>query len=90
MLLNDQIFQKAKQTREEASSFESSLASKFNALTARSGENLNKVTEQGNLVGQVAEKQNDIANRIGVISAMFSKNALLESLVYYKIDQKIN
>jgi hypothetical protein len=90
MLLNDLIPQKATQTREEASSFESSLASQFRSLSSKSGENVNKVNEQVDLLIEQAEKENDIANRVAKLSAMFSKNALLESLVYSKINSKLD
>lgn len=90
MLLNYLIPQKAQQTREEAVSFESSLASQFRSLTAKSGENLLKVEEQVDLVSKAAEKENDVANRVAKISALFSKNSLLETLVYAKINQKLD
>jgi hypothetical protein len=90
MLLNYLIPEKAQQTREEAVSFESSLASQFRSLTAKSGENKSKVEEQVDLLIEQAEKENDIANRVAKISAMFSKNALLETLVYSKINQKLD
>jgi len=90
MLLNDQIKSKAKQTREESKSFETSLASEFKSLTDKSGENLNKVNEQLDLLIKSAEKENEIANRVAVLSAMFSKNALLERLVFNKIEDKLS
>lgn len=90
MLLNNLLSQKATQTRQEAISFESSLASEFRSLKAKSGENLNKINEQVDLLSEQAELENDIANRIAKISAMFSKNALLEVLVYKKIDSKLD
>lgn len=90
MLLNDQIKSKAKQTREESKSFETSLASEFKSLTDKTGENLDKVNEQLDLLIKSAEKENEIANRVAVLSAMFSKNALLERLVFTKIEDKLS
>lgn len=90
MLLNDQIKNKAKQTREESKSFETSLASEFKSLTDKTGENLDKVNEQLDLLIKSAEKENEIANRVAVLSAMFSKNALLERLVFTKIEDKLS
>jgi len=90
MLLNDLIPQKAQQTREEAVSFESSLASEFRSLTSKSGENLSKVNDQVDLLIEQAEKENEIANRVAKLSAMFSKNSLLETLVYSKINSKLD
>jgi len=90
MLLNDLISKKATQTREEASSFETSLASEFRSLSAKSGENKNKIDDQLDLIIEQAEKENDIANRVAKLSAMFSKNALLETLVYSKINSKLD
>lgn len=90
MLLNYLIPQKAQQTREEAVSFENSLASEFRSLTMKSGENVKKVEDQLDLLTEQVEKENDIANRVAKLSAMFSKNALLESLVYSKLNDKLD
>jgi hypothetical protein len=90
MLLNDLITKKAQQTRKQAVSFENSLASEFRSLTAKSGENLLKVEKQVDLYTHITKKENNIANSIAVISAMMSKNSLLEQLVYSKIEQKLS
>jgi hypothetical protein len=90
MLLNDLIPKKAKQTRQEATSFENSLASEFRTLTRKSGNNLQKIKTQVNLHTDISKKENNIANKIAVISAMFSKNSLLEQLVHSRIEEKLS
>lgn len=90
MTLNDQISKKAKQTRQEAVSFENALASQFRDLTTKTGENLDRITKQVDLHKDISVKENEIANEVGIISAMFSKNALLENLVYAKIQEKLS
>lgn len=90
MTLNDQISEKAQQTRQEAVSFDNALAAQFKDLTDKTGHNLEIITKQVDLHKDVAEKENAIANEVGIISAMFSKNALLENLVYAKIQEKLS
>lgn len=90
MSLNDQISQKAKQSREEAISFEQSLKVEFDVLTAKSNENLVKVNKQIDLLNDVSELESDIANKVSVIAAIFTKNALLENLFNTKLEEKIS
>ncbi len=90
MLLNNLIPQKAKQTRQEAVSFESSLASEFRSLTSKSGENVRKVNQQLDILIEQAELENEIANRVAKLAAMFSKNSLLETLSYSKIEERLS
>jgi len=90
MLLNDQITNKAKQTREEALEFEDSLALEFESLQAKSNENIIKVNDQIELLNKTSKLENGIANKVGVIAAMFSKNALLENLYYAKVEEKLS
>lgn len=90
MTLNDQITQKAKQTRQEAETFESSLASQFREVKNKSSDNVDKIKDQLDLLIEQAEIENNIANEVSIISALFSKNALLEDLVYAKIEEKLS
>lgn len=90
MTLNEQISKKAKQTRQEAVSFESALAAQFKELTNKTGDNVKIISKQVDLHKQIADKENTVANEVGIISAMLSKNALLESLVFAKIEEKLS
>lgn len=90
MNLNEQITSKAKQNREEALSFEQSLKIEFDSLQEKSEENLEKLNEQIDLRNEAVELENEIANKVGVIAAMFSKTALLESLFNAKLDEKLS
>lgn len=90
MTLNEQISKKAKQTRQEAVSFENALAAQFRELSDKTENNVKIITKQVDLHKDVAEKENVIANEVAIISAMLSKNALLEGLVYAKIQEKLS
>jgi len=90
MILNDLIFSKAKQTREESVSFENSLAAEFRTLESKTGENVDKVNDQLDILIESVELENEIANKTAIIAAMFSKNSLLEKLVYTEIDDKLS
>lgn len=90
MTLNDQIVKKAKQTRQEAETFESSLATQFKDLKTKSNENVNLIEKQVDILEEVNEIENNIANEIASISTLFSKNGLLENLVYAKIQEKLS
>ncbi len=90
MTLNDQITQKAKQTRQQAETFESSLATQFKDLKTKSKENVNLIEKQVNILEEVNEIENNIANEVASISTLFSKNGLLENLVYAKIQKKLS
>lgn len=89
MLLNDQISNNATQTREEASGFEKDLKQKFDMLSEKTTENLNRSNEMLEVAKQQVKLENDIANSVAVITAMFSKNALLESTVMPQVVSRL-
>jgi len=90
MILNDLIFNKAKQTREESVSFENSLSAEFRSLTSKTEENVDKINDQLDILIESVELENEIANKTAIIAAIFSKNSLLEKLVYTEIDDKLS
>lgn len=90
MLLNNLLSKKATQTREEAISFENSLKIEFENLNIKSNENVIRINEQLDLLKQTGELENEIANKIGIIAALFSKNALLENLFNNKLEEKLS
>lgn len=90
MSLNDIIAAKAKQNREEALSFEQSLQLEFDSLREKTEENLERINEQIDLRNEAVELENQIANKVGVIAAMFSKTSLLENLFYAKVEEKLS
>ena len=90
MSLNDIIAAKAKQNREEALSFEQSLQIEFDSLREKTEENLERINEQIDLRNEAVELENEIANKVGVIAAMFSKTSLLENLFYAKVEEKLS
>lgn len=90
MSLNDIIAAKAKQNREEALSFEQSLQIEFDSLREKTEENLERMNEQIDLRNEAVELENQIANKVGVIAAMFSKTSLLENLFYAKVEEKLS
>jgi len=71
MLLNNLLSKKATQTREEAVSFENSLKIEFENLNIKSNENVIRINEQLDLLKQTGELENEIANKIGIIAALF-------------------
>ena len=90
MTLNDQITQKAKQSRQEAETFETSLAVQFRELENKSEDNVKLITKQVDILKDTTEKENRIANEVAIISSLVSKNGLLENLVYAKIQEKLS
>jgi len=90
MTLNDQITKKATQTRQQAETFETSLAVQFKDLKTKSKENVNLIEKQVDILEEVNDIENNIANEVASISTLFSKNGLLENLVYAKIQKKLS
>lgn len=89
MILNDIISKKAKKTKQEATEFEVSLLREFDSLEEKNKQNLDRIEEQVDIVKEIETKENHIANTVALISAMVSKNSLLEMLVYNKLEDKI-
>lgn len=93
-LLNNLIKNKAFQNRdaakqEDTDTLEKSLATSFNNLSRSSLSNVNILNKQIKLHQEIDKREENIANKIGVISAMISHNSLLERLVYNKIEERL-